>query len=768
MQLFPLVRDFRVRNFLGCAIVFVCAIVLFLLSQGDVQAQQVQHAAKKAPLMTRWASRVNPNNPLPEYPRPQLVRADWLNLNGIWEYQAGAKDDAVPNGKTLSSHIVVPFPVESALSGVMEHHDRLWYRRQFTVPPQWNGRQLMLNFGAVDYEAEIFVNGTSVGVHTGGYVPFSYDITPFVKGNGPQELIVRVFDPTDLGGQPRGKQTLQPGGIMYTPTTGIWQTVWLEPVAQTGIRDLHIVPDVDNSTVRITVNAPSASPATRVVIKIKSAGRVIQTLTAAPNVALSLFIKDARLWSPDSPFLYDVDVALVQDKTVNDRVSSYFGMRKISLALVGGYQKMMLNNKFVFEIGPLDQGFWPDGIYTPPSEAALKADIKSMKTFGFNMVRKHIKVEPARWYYWTDKMGLLVWQDMPSANSYTDRPQPIDKDAYIKQLNDIVTTHWNAPSIIMWVIFNEQQGRHDTAALVDMAKKLDPSRLVNRDSGSGYEKTEAVGDVEDVHSYPPPAFPPLSATRALVCGEYGGIGYLVKGHTWRTTGGGYTNVTSVRDLEERYGEYADMLKTFRDQHGLSAAVYTQITDVETELNGLLTYDRVLKCDPAQIARANRFEYPVPAYQEILPTSEKTAQTWKYTFATPSADWMSKTFDASGWQSGMGGFGTEVPTSPRIGTPWTTGDIWLRRTFNPGTLTAEQVSQLVIRDYHDEDIEVYINGVLAYKAGGFISSFEYKPITPEGKKALLPDRENTLAVHCHQTTGGQYIDVGFFLRIPANQ
>ena len=471
---------------------------------------------------------------------------------------------------------------------------------------------------------------------------------------------------------------------------------------------------------------------------------------------------------PDSPFLYDVEVTLIDGKTEQDRVKSYFGMRKISLAQVGGFQKMMLNNKFVFEIGPLDQGFWPDGIYTPPSEAALKADIQSMKTLGFNMVRKHIKVEPARWYYWTDKMGLLVWQDMPSANSYTDHPQPLDRPVYEKQLNDIITARWNAPSIIMWVVFNEGQGRHDTAKLVDIAQTLDPSRLVDRDSGSGYEKNEDVGDVEDIHSYPPPAFPPVSATRALVCGEYGGIGYLVKGRTWRTTGGGYTNVTSANDLEERYGEYADMLKSFRDLHGLSAAVYTQITDVETELNGLLTYDRVFKCDPAQIARANRFEYPVPTYQEVIPTSEKTAQTWKYTFTMPSANWMGKAFDDAGWQSGMGGFGTDVPTSPRIGAPWTTADIWLRRTFNPGNLTVEQISQLVIRDYHDEDIEVYINGVRAYAAGGYIASYEYKPLTSEGRKALLPNAENTLAVHCHQTTGGQYIDVGIFRRIPAKQ
>ncbi len=771
MALFSMFSSVRLfgRDRQKSVLPLVCAVALPILIARPGLSQQ----AKRAPLMTRFAAQVNPQKPLPEYPRPQLVRSEWLNLNGVWEYQPGAVGDAMPTNKTLSGQIVVPFPVESALSGVMEHHDRLWYRRAFTVPTKWSGRQLMLHFGAVDYEAEVIVNGKSVGIHTGGYVPFSYDITPYLQnnGNGPQELIVRVFDPTDDGGQPRGKQTLHPGGIMYTPTSGIWQTVWLEPVAPISIQDVHIVPDIDNSRVHMTVNAPSATPDTRAIITIKAAGKVVQTLTGKCNEALTLPVPNARLWSPDSPFLYDVDVMTAQasrslGKTQSDHVTSYFGMRKISLAKVGGFQKMMLNNKFVFEIGPLDQGFWPDGIYTPPSEAALKNDIQSMKAFGFNMVRKHIKVEPARWYYWTDKLGLLVWQDMPSPNSYTDHPQPIDKTAYVKQLNDIVTTHWNAPSIIMWVIFNEGQGRHDTASLVDMAKKLDPSRLADRDSGSGFEKNEVVGDVEDVHSYPPPNFPPLSVDHALVCGEYGGIGYLVKGHTWRDNCGGYTNVTSTQELEDRYGEYAALLKDFRDRRGLSAAVYTQITDVETELNGLLTYDRVLKCDPAQIARANRFEYPLPTYKEIVPTSEQNAQTWKYTFTAPPGDWSRTTFDDAAWQSGAAGFGTSIPSMPKVGTAWTTPDIWLRRTFNPGNLTAEQIGQLVLRDLHDEDIEVYINGVRAYTAGGYIGEYEYKPLTSEARKALLPNAPNSLAVHVHQTVGGQYVDVGLFQRIPA--
>ncbi|MBW3637109.1 MAG: glycoside hydrolase family 2 [Armatimonadetes bacterium] len=722
--------------------------------------------------MTRWADQVNPARPLPEYPRPQLVRSEWLNLNGIWEYQSGAAGDALPTGRKLSSEILVPYPVESALSGVMEHHDRLWYRRSFTVPAAWKGRQLMLNFGAVDYEAEVFVNGQRVGIHTGGYDPFSYDVSPYLKGNGPQELIVRVFDPTDAGGQPRGKQAIKPGGIMYTSTTGIWQTVWLEPVARTSIRNLRIVPDVDTQQVRLQVNAQNTTPQTRVIVKIKDLGRVIRTVEARPNSDIAIPISNPKLWSPERPFLYELDVNLVQKRTVTDRVGSYFGMRKISLGTDRGVKKMFLNNNFVFQMGPLDQGFWPDGIYTAPTDEALKFDIEMTKKLGFNMTRKHIKVEPARWYYWADKMGLLVWQDMPSPNSYTRDAPPIDKAAFEKELNNVITSLWNAPSIIMWVVFNENQARHDTARLVNMTKTLDPSRLVNRDSGAGFEGGEegAVGDIDDVHSYTPPASPGPSPTQALVCGEYGGIGYVVKGHTWKGEGWGYSTVPSQEDLEDTYGEFTTMLKQFRDARGLSAAVYTQITDVEREVNGLLTYDRVLKCDPKQIALANRLQYPVLAYREILPTSEKQSQTWKYTFTAPPAEWNQKAFDDATWQRGPGGFGggfaANFPHPPRIATPWTTSDIWLRRTFTLGNLSAEQVSRLLLRAFHDDEVEVFINGVLAYSTGGFTRNYEHQPIKEEAKRSLVLNGENVMAIHCHQRALGQYIDVGIMERIPA--
>ncbi|WP_238596542.1 glycoside hydrolase family 2 protein [Abditibacterium utsteinense] len=727
--------------------------------------------------MTRWAAKVDPKKPLPEYPRPQLVRSAWLNLNGIWQYQSGAQSDLLPTGQKLSSQILVPYPVESALSGVMEHHDRIWYKRSFNVPAKWNSQRVKLNFGAVDYEAEVFINGQSLGVHFGGYEQFSYDITRYLKAKGPQELIVRVFDPTEAGGQPRGKQTTQPGGIMYTPTTGIWQTVWLEPVAKTAIQNLHMIPDVDKRQIRMTVNASGASPQTRAAVSILDSGKVIKTVTLKPGVETAISLPNPKLWSPDRPFLYNVKASLFTKKgntqNYSDSVTSYFGMRKISIGVSGGVPKMLLNNKFVFQMGPLDQGFWPDGLYTAPTDEALKYDLVMTKKLGFNMTRKHIKVEPARWYYHADKLGLLVWQDMPSPNSYTDRPAPLDKVAFEKQLDATITTHWNSPAIVMWVIYNEGQARHDTAQLVARAKRLDPSRLTNRDSGAGNETDDGdgtVGDTDDVHNYPPPAAPlrPASTMQALECGEYGGTSYVVKGHTWKGDGWGYTSVPTQRDLEDLYGEYSEMLQGFRDQQGLSAAVYTQITDVEIEVNGLMTYDRIPKVDPAQIALANHFNYVVPTYRPIVETSQETPQTWQYTISTPSENWTQLGFDDSNWQTGQGAFGGAMEGGPRITTSWESDDIWLRRTFNPGTLSAEQIAQLVVRNFHDDDIEVFINGVSAYKSGGATHTYENKTMSEEARRAILPNTTNILAVHCHENAGDQHVDVGIYQRIPVKR
>ena len=399
---------------------------------------------KQAPLMTRWSSLVDPQAPHPEYPRPQLVRTEWLNLNGVWEYQPGnAAGEATPFGQTLSGTILVPYPVESALSGVMEHHDRLWYRRSLTIPAAWRNKQVILHFGAVDYEAEVYVNGHSIGRHSGGYDAFSFDITPFLHGRKQHELIVRVFDPTESGGQPRGKQNTRPRGITYTPTTGIWQTVWLEPVSPAHIESIRMVPDIHRGVLNLTVEQAGGDSSHTVDVVVRADNTAVAKLSLPLNKETAIPIANARLWSPDDPFLYTIDLTLKQRHREVDSISSYFGMRKTHVGDADGHKKLLLNDRFVFQLGPLDQGFWPDGIYTSPTDDALKNDILQLRAMGFNMVRKHIKVEPARWYYWADKLGILVWQDMPSANSYPGKafiPPPVDKQAFETGL-----TRWSKP-----------------------------------------------------------------------------------------------------------------------------------------------------------------------------------------------------------------------------------------------------------------------------------------------------------------------------------
>jgi len=715
---------------------------------------------KQAPLMTDWAAQVNPNNPLPEYPRPQMVRSDWLNLNGIWQFQPGSAQDAVPVGQNLSREILVPFPVESALSGIMEHHERLWYRRTFTVPSGWNGKRILIHFGAVDWESEVYINGHSLGIHKGGYDPFSYDITPYLNPTGPQELIVRVYDPTINYGQPRGKQTTHPEGIMYTPTTGIWQTVWLEPVPETSISSLKITPDIDNNRLKLTVNTKGSTSGITVTATAKDGGTTVGTVSGNPNTELYLNIPNPKLWSPDNPFLYDLIVDLKSGSTIIDSVQSYFGMRKISVSNVGGYQKLMLNNQFLFQMGTLDQGFWPDGIYTAPTDAALRYDIEITKAMGFNMIRKHIKVEPARWYYWADKLGILVWQDMPSANSYPHggfTPPPVDRTQFELELNRMMDNLHNHPSIVMWVLFNEGQGQYDTARLTDMIKAKDPSRLVN--PASGWELFD-VGDVRDYHSYPSPSCP-TSSTKALACGEYGGIGLRVSGHMWKPDSWGYTMVNNGNELAELYDEYATSLALFKTNNGMSAAVYTQITDVEGEINGLLTYDRkVIKADINKIRSSNqKVINKYLSVTEILPTSQNSQRTWKYTTSTPASNWYTTGFNDSGWASGQGGFGTAGTPGAIVRTTWNTSDIWLRQTFNPGNLTADDINNLAFIVHHDEDVEIYINGVLAASKTGYRTSYGFVPISQAAKNAIVPNANNVIAVHCHQSTGGQYIDVG---------
>jgi len=722
------------------------------------------------PLKTRWAKDVSEKNALPEYPRPQMVRKDWLNLNGLWDLTAMPSDECrLPNDKdqgkrTLANtnllsvitsswqgKILVPFTMESALSGVMKHSDRMTYRRTFEIPKDWNGRHVLLHFGAVDWETKVSVNGKQYDVHRGGYDSFSFDITDSLKPEGAQEITVEVFDPTNDGGYPRGKQTLTPHGIMYTPTSGIWQTVWLEPVASSYISSLKIMPDLDGRCVRVTANVEGGNGSLAVTVIVRDGSSEVARGTGTEGKEIVIPVKEPKPWLPDNPHLYSLDVVLGKDMDV---VDSYFGMRKIALGKdEKGITRPMLNGKFVFQVGPLDQGFWPDGIYTAPTDEALRWDVVEMKRLGFNVVRKHIKVEPDRWYYWCDKLGLMVWQDMPSVNSYGGK-QPIDKSQYKTELERMVKGRWNHPSIIMWVVFNESQGQHDTESLVTTVKELDPSRLVNNASGGTDYK---CGDVIDMHSYPGPDSPKPEENRAAVLGEFGGLGLAVDGHRWTEKHWGYKGTESVEALTRGYEKLLAKAWELKDKAGLSAVIYTQLTDLETECNGLLTYDREInKIIPERATAVNTGKLPATSVmKEVVPTSQLKGVNWRFTFDQPAEDWNKPGFSDAAWKEGPGGFGMKDTPGAVVRTEWKTGDIWLRREFN---WPADKAGAPVLSVHHDEDVEIYINGVLAGKAGGFVSEYEEMAMTPKGVAALKSSK-NVLAVHCHQTTGGQYVDVG---------
>ncbi|WP_330469055.1 PA14 domain-containing protein [Streptomyces longwoodensis] len=562
---------------------------------------------------TPWAKDVSADNALPEYPRPQLTRKNWQNLNGTWQFQATAEDAALPIGK-LTGKILVPYPMESGLSGVARHHDWSLYQRTFSVPHGWkvrSGNRLRLNFGAVDHETWIYVNGKQVAHHVGGYEEFSADVTDALSRRGQQTLLVKVKDTTD-DKYAVGKQSANPSGIWYTPTSGIWQTVWMEPVPEASVDSLVLTPDLTDNSLAVTVRPTATTPSSAKVTVTAYAGkRRVGSVTGRAGAALRLPVGKPHLWSPDDPYLYDLKVTLDGGRAGKDRVGSYFGMRSIKVAPVGGVNKILLNGKPTFVMSTLDQGFWPDGLYTAPTDEALKSDLVEHKKLGFNAVRKHIKVEPARWYYWADRLGLMVWQDMPSR--MTAAAGTPETQTWIDQAHEIVDQHLSTPSIVMWTIMNEGWGEWSKAAtgeLADAVKKQDPSRLVDAHSGvncCASKGDSGLGDVIDWHDYHGPANPAPDATRASVDGEHGGYSYVVPGHILGTAGGqDYGDAaTSTEELTKAYVENTRKLIQ-RASCGLSGSVYTQITDVEGELNGLLTYDRrVVKVLPGPVREVNR-------------------------------------------------------------------------------------------------------------------------------------------------------------------
>ncbi|MEU9245778.1 PA14 domain-containing protein [Streptomyces sp. NPDC048385] len=553
-------------------------------------------------LRTKWADQVSARNAHPEYPRPQLTRGAWQNLNGTWQFAAAKAGEQPPVGRNLGERILVPYPVESQLSGLERHEDRMWYRRTFTVPSGWrigSGKHLQLNFGAVDWKAEVYVNGTKVAEHQGGYDKFSADVTDALRPGRTQELIVGVYDPTDAANgenPPIGKQRLDPSGIWYTPTSGIWQTVWMEPVATDHVDSLKLTPDVAAGT--LTVEPRGVRDGVPVTATAYEGRHKVATVVGRTGTPLTLHIRKPHLWSPDDPFLYGLKVTVGAD-----RVGSYFGMRSIAVEKVNGVPRTVLNGKPVFMMATLDQGFWPDGLYTAPTDEALAYDLRMHKKMGFNAVRKHIKVEPDRWFYWADRLGLLVWQDMPAMTAGVN-PSAAARAEYEREMRQMIDEHISSPSVVMWVTFNEGWGQYDMARVADQAKAWDPTRLVNSMSGLNLGDDGGTGDIMDEHGYPSPALPPHpDGRRALVSGEYGGLGLGVPGHAWSVQQS-YVDVDPATYTD-------DYLTKLSEVHALACqgsngAVYTQISDVEGELNGLLTYDRkVVKPDVARLRAAQR-------------------------------------------------------------------------------------------------------------------------------------------------------------------
>lgn len=731
---------------------------------------------KQGPMMTKWSETIDPNNVLPEYPRPQMVRPSWLNLNGVWDLRRGTADEAYSADFNYDKSILVPFPIESALSGVMEKNDEQvwWYRRKVTIPAEMKGKNILLHFGAVDWKTVVYVNGVQVGTHTGGYDPFYFDITSALKSEGEQEIAVYIYDNTGVEGQPTGKQSKNPSICWYTAVSGIWQTVWLEPVNEVHISSIEMEPCVEQSSLYLKVCSDDNTEGVTFTAQVKDrSGAVVGSVqNAAPNRIAIIQIENPRLWSVADPYLYDLEISLRKDGVETDAVKSYCGMRKIEVKKVNGIPRIFLNDEQIFQMGTLDQGWWPDGLYTAPSDEALLYDIRVMKEMGFNMVRKHIKIEPARWYYHCDKEGILVWQDLPSPNLPQGHESFAMRNFEEESIRDIKAIK-NAPSIVHWIVFNEGWGQFNTVVetmnMDATVNSLVPSRYGSASlicCASGWTDAE-VGNVIDTHNYPDPSCP-SNANRAAVCGEYGGITLKVPGHIWPGGDFQYTTVETDRDFTAYFSSLCDKIKDFYYQ-GLNAAVYTQISDVEIEKNGILTYDRrVLKpYSPtgdlkAKIEECIAMPQSKVQLKTVLSTAKDHKYLWRYNTTTEvPRHWFVKEFDDRSWSKGLAAFGANMsnPASEYVSTEWNTNQIYMRRWFYLGDISQENIDKLRFLIFHDDDVEVYINGVWAASRPGCVFNYVPQDISDDAKKTLKPNSWNLIALAGKQGTGQQIMDIG---------
>lgn len=737
---------------------FLLIICIFAVELS--QAQNPDWKPVPGNIMTQWAAKVTPDNVWKEYPRPQLVRKEWMNLNGLWDFTLTLGSNTGP-AQRFNRKILVPFCVESALSGIKEQvtgFHEMKYRRFFTIPESWKDKRLLLHFEAVDYQSRLWIDGKYVGEHKGGYDAFQYDITDYLNSSGNHEINMVIWDPSNTGTQPVGKQTLQ--GLSrgrYTPTSGIWQTVWMEPVNEVSITKLKIIPDIDKGIVSIDAGLKGSGKNHQVRVTAFDGGKEIATQTGASETTVVLKIGNAKLWSPETPFLYDLKVTLLNGDKVADEAESYFGMRKASVERgPDGMMHVNLNNKRIFQLGPLDQGYWPDGILTPASDEALKFDVEYLKKIGCNMDRVHIKVQPDRFYYYCDKMGILVWQDMISPWSQISRADVGGGKAWEAEWETIIDQLVSHPSIIQWTVFNEGWVQFDTERITEWTKRKDPSRIVSNASG-WFDRN--AGDIRDFHDYtlyPSVAWVPKYYPRAMVLGEGGGIDLPLKGNLWtpelvmpdkidRAGDLSRETVNSKEAFEERYKVWIDNLALLIP-YGLDAVVYTQISDVENEVNGWLTYDRkISKIPEARLAEIHgKLFKPVPEGKVILPLSVNKPQSWQYSYAEPSADWF-KNGSSGKWLSGSGPFGQAQLNAPAVNTSWTEKSLYLKKDFSlkavPGSLA--------VVTYNTGITDIYINGEFAIQLNNLKRNDAELKISevmlPEKAMKLLKAGNNTIAL-----------------------
>lgn len=731
-----------------------------------------EYAPVKGHIITKWGEQVTPGNAWRQYPRPALQRENWMCLNGLWDYAVSSKDaDAMPepNGR-----ILVPFSIESALSGVgkrLKMDDALWYQRTLPVTKK-QGKRYLLNFEAVDYESTVWINDKQVGHHTGGNLPFQFDVTDALV-SGENTVRVRVTDATNTQGQFQlhGKQVNNPDGIWYTPVSGIWQTVWLEEVPDVYISGLKMTPAIDGE-VKIevaTAGSIQKTPAVTVVASLN--GKEVAHAQSNTDL-LTLTIPSPQLWSPDSPTLYDLKIRVAEDS-----VQSYIGLRETGIERdANGHRRFTLNGKPIFHWGPLDQGWWPDGLLTPPSDEAMVSDIKFLKAAGFNTIRKHIKVEPRRYYTHCDRIGMLMWQDQVShtCRDYQPRWTRLDPNPekviwpqeahtqFMAELKGMIDGLYNHPCIVVWVPFNEAWGQHQVMETGKWTVEYDPTRQVNIASGGNWWP---VGHIVDHHQYPHPGFPfHLSNGRfndyVKVVGEFGGHGFPVEGHLWDPgkSNWGYGGMPkSIDEWQQRYTTSINALCGLKMQ-GIAAGIYTQTTDVEGEVNGLLTYDRIEKVKASWLKPLSEQLLKTPDVAKIsplVPTCESRSVPWKYTTTKPSEDWMKAGYDDRFWKTGRAGFGTRQTPDAPVNSEWDTSDIWLRHHFE---LSSVPEGLLSLRFWHDEDAQIYLNGKQILAVEGYTTRYQPFLLDNEARSALKTGA-NVLAVHCTQTTGGQFIDVG---------